>query len=158
MRYQDQLVRSTQKAMEDVVRAAQAVPADHQDWSPMGSARSALSQMQEIATSADFFLPIFRDGVVPEFSEHARNEAIRIRRSHDTMEKCIEATRRSVAELCAEISAFPDDRLEEEIALPFGGGILMTMADLLALPSWNMVYHLGQINQLQLMLGDRDMH
>jgi hypothetical protein len=42
--------------------------------------------------------------------------------------------------------------------MPFGGGVVMTMADILSLPSWNMVYHLGQINQIQLMLGDREMH
>lgn len=124
----------------------------------MGYARSALSQMQEIATSGAFFLPIIREGKAPEFTEHARNEAIRVRLSHDTMEKCVEATRKSVVELCAEISRFPDNRLDDEVAMPFGGGITMTMADVLSLPSWNMVYHLGQINQLQLMLGDREMH
>lgn len=32
------------------------------------------------------------------------------------------------------------------------------MADVLFLHSWNLTYHLGQINQLQLMLGDREMH
>lgn len=144
--------------MEDIVRSALAVPEDKWEWVPMGSARSALSQMQEIATSGDFFLPIIREGSVPEFDEHARNEAIRIRKAHDTMGKCVEAIRNSVVSLCSEISRFPDDRLDEEISLPFGGGINMTMADVLALPSWNMIYHLGQINQLQLMLGDRDMH
>jgi uncharacterized damage-inducible protein DinB len=158
MRFQDHLVRTTQKAAEDVIRAAQAVPADHWDWAPMGAARSVFSQMQEIATTADFFLPILKDGKAPPFDEHARREAVRIRQSHDTLEKCIDGARRGVSELCQAISAFPDARLEEEISLPFGGGITMTMAEVLALPSWNMVYHLGQINQIQLMLGDRDMH
>ena len=56
------------------------------------------------------------------------------------------------------ISDFPEGKLDEEITLPFGGGMTMTMADLLGLPYWNTVYHLGQINQIQLMLGDREMH
>jgi uncharacterized damage-inducible protein DinB len=158
MRFQDHVVRTTQKAVDDVIRAAQAVPADHIDWTPMGSARSVLSQMREIATTADFFLPIVQEGTVPVFDEHARREAIRIRQSHDTLEKCVEGARRGVSELCQAISAFPDSRLEEEISMPFGGGVTMTMSEVLALPSWNMVYHLGQINQIQLMLGDRDMH
>lgn len=158
MRFQDHVVRTTQKALEDVIRSAQAVPEDHVDWIPMGSARSVLSQMREIATTADFFLPIVRDGKPPVFDEHARREAVRIRQSHDTLEKCVDGARRGVSELCQAISAVPDSRLEEEISLPFGGGVIMTMSEVLALPSWNMVYHLGQINQIQLMLGDREMH
>jgi hypothetical protein len=34
----------------------------------------------------------------------------------------------------------------------------MTLAEVLGLPAWNMTYHLGQINQIQLVLGDREMH
>lgn len=158
MRYQDVLVRGTQKALDDVCRAAMAVPEEKRDWIPMGEARSVLSQMQEIATQATFFLPLFREGKLPDFDDHARREAIRLRRSFDTVEKCVEAARTGTADLCAAISAFPDGELEREIVLPFGGGTSAVMADVLALPSWNMVYHLGQINQLQLMLGDREMH
>lgn len=158
MRYQDLLVRSTQKALDDVCRAALAVSPDRADWSPMGEARSVLSQMQEIATTAGWFLPIIKHGNIPDFDEHARKEAVRLRQSNDTIEKCVAAARESVSELCGAISAFPDERLEDEIRLPFGGGTLMTMADVLGLPAWNMVYHYGQINQIQLMLGDREMH
>lgn len=158
MRYQDHIVRTTQKALEDVVRAALALPADKAEWVPMGAARSALSQMQEIATTASFFLPLILDGEMPMFDEHARNEAVRIRQSNDSIEKCVQAARHSISELCQAISHFPSDQLEEEISLPFGGGTTMTKAELLGLPTWNMIYHLGQINQLQLMLGDTVMH
>lgn len=158
MRYQDQLVRVTQKALDDVCRAARAVPDDKHEWSPMGEARSVLSQMQEIAASGHWFLPIIRDGVSPEFDEHARKEAIRLRKSFDTVEKCIEAARGSIGGLCQAIEAFPEDRMELEIHMPFGGGVTLTMADVLGMPAWNMTYHLGQINQIQLMLGDREMH
>jgi hypothetical protein len=34
----------------------------------------------------------------------------------------------------------------------------MTFAEILSLHHWNMVYHLGQINQIQLILGDKVMH
>ena len=34
----------------------------------------------------------------------------------------------------------------------------MTLADVMMLCYWNIVYHLGQINQIQLMLGDEEMH
>jgi hypothetical protein len=158
MRYQDQVVRTTQKALDDVCRAALAVPEDKTEWVPMGEARTVLSQMQEIATSASWFLPIIRDGKAPEFDEHARREAARLRETYDTVGKCVEGAKQTISELCSAISAFPDSQLEGEVRMPFGGGVVMTMADILSLPSWNMVYHLGQINQIQLMLGDREMH
>jgi hypothetical protein len=158
MRYQDQVVRATQKALDDVCRAALSVPADKLEWVPMGDARSVLSQMQEVATAGAWFIPLVRDRKPPEFDEHARREAVRLRRSYDTLEKCVEAARNTTSDLCQAIADFPDVALEDEMQLPFGGGVVMTMADVLGMHNWNMVYHLGQINQIQLMLGDRDMH
>jgi hypothetical protein len=158
MRYLDQLVKQTQKAVDDICRAAEALPADKEAWSPGGEARTVLDQMREVATQAAWFLPIIRDRKVPEFDRHAILEAKRLRESFDTIEQCAEAARSSTVELCQAISAFPESRLDEEIVMPFGGGSAMTMADVLGLPYWNMVYHLGQINQIQLALGDKEMH
>ncbi|MBN9501006.1 MAG: hypothetical protein BGO01_14390 [Armatimonadetes bacterium 55-13] len=158
MRYQDQLVKQTQKAADDICRSALAVPLDKSDWAPGGEARSALNQMQEVATQVAWFLPILRDRQMPDFDEHARKEAVRIRQSYDTVEKCVAEVRRSTSELSQVIATFPDSAMEDEITLPFGGGMVLTMADVLGLPYWNMVYHLGQINQIQLLLGDREMH
>lgn len=158
MRLQDQVVRITQRALDDVIRAAEAVPADKIEWSPMGSARSVLSQMQEIAVSGEWFVPILRDRAVPSFDEHARKESARLMKENNTLEKCIETARTGTSALCQQIAAFPTESLEEELVLPFGGGTRMTMADILMLHHNNLVYHLGQINAVQLMLGDREMH
>jgi hypothetical protein len=158
MRYLDQLVKMTQRAVDDICRSAEAIPVDREEWSPGEAARPARNIMQEVATQAAWFLPIIRERTIPEFDEHAMKEAKRTRESYDTIAKCVEAARANTSELCQAISDFPETRLDEEITLPFGGGMTMTMADLLGLPYWNTVYHLGQINQIQLMLGDREMH
>ncbi len=148
----------TQKALEDLCRAALAVPADRQEWVPGGDARSTLSQMQEVATSARFFLPLLRSGDAPDFDEHALRQTRALRASFATIEECVTAARSSLTQLCQAISEVPEERLEDEMVLPFGGGTTMTTADVLMLPYWNMTYHLGQVNQLQLMLGDCEMH
>jgi hypothetical protein len=158
MRYQDQVVRATQRALDDIVRAAEAVPESKLGWVPMGEARSVLSQMQEIAASGDWFIPIVRDRTLPAFDEHARKESARMRAANDTLEKCIEAAKEGTSALCREIAHFPSESLEDELVLPFGGGIRMTMADILMLHYQNMTYHLGQINYVQLLLGDKEMH
>src|ERR1700677_4131434 len=154
MRYQEQIVRATQKALEDIVRSVQAVPEDKIDWSPMGATRSVLNQMQEIAVSGAWFIPLIAEQKVPEFDAHALEESKRLRLSHDTMEKCISAARTSTSELCTVIELVPDQALETELVLPFGGGMTATVADILGMHLWNLTYHLGQINQIQLMLGD----
>ena len=91
----------------------------------MGEVRTVLSQMQEVATAGAWFIPLVRDRMQPEFDEHARREAVRLRRSFDTIEKCIEAARSTTSELCQAIANFPDSELEEEMKLPFGGGVVI---------------------------------
>lgn len=158
MRFQDQMVRMTHRALDDVVRAARAVPDDQLEWVAMGASRSALSQMREIAAAGLWFLPIVRDRQAPEFDSHATREALRIRRSYKSLDQCVEAARTNTSALCEAIQELADEHLEEEIQLPFGGGVTLSLADIAMMHHNNMVYHLGQINQIQLMLGDREMH
>ena len=147
----------TQKALGDVCRAAEAVPAEKLDWCPGGVARSVLNQMQEVATSGTWFLPIVESRVVPVFDKESAQEHTKFRRTLTTIAQCIDEARQSTSQLCQAIIAFPDADLESEVTLPFGSGST-SMADVLAMHYWNMVYHLGQINQIQLLLGDSVMH
>jgi len=105
-----------------------------------------------------WFLSLIRDGKAPEFDAHAAREAARLRQSFDTVEKCVSAAQEGTTEMCQAIGSFPESKLDVEVSLPFGGGMTLTMADVLDLHRWNMVYHLGQINQIQLLLGDKEMH
>ena len=154
MRYQDQVVRQTQKALDDICRAAMAVPEDRRDWRPGGESRSVLGQLQEVAISAGWLMPILQEGRFPDDGDPVFEKM----RENDSVEKCVDAARSSTSEICQAIAHFPDSRLEEEMKMPFGGGLIMNFADILGLHHWNMVYHLGQINQIQLMLGDKVMH
>jgi uncharacterized damage-inducible protein DinB len=114
--------------------------------------------MREVALSGSWFQPIIENRRAPAFDGHAAREAARLRRANRTLDECIETARRGTSSLCTAIVSFPDGELETEIFLPFAGGITMTMADVLLLHYQNMVYHNGQINYIQLMLGDADMH
>jgi hypothetical protein len=158
MRYQDEIVRITQKALDDVCRAAMAIPKDKTDWVPMGEARSVLNQMQELAVAATWFLDIIQDLRVTREPERDIDEMMDKARSIETVEGCVESARRTTSELCRAISTFPEEALDLEVTLPFGGGQTASMADMLYMHAWNLTYHYGQINQMQLMLGDREMH
>lgn len=158
MRYQDEIVRITQKALDDVSRAALAIPKDKQDWVPMGEARSVLNQMQEVAVAGNWFLDIIQDLRVTREPERDIDEMMVRARAIESVEDCVEMARKTTAELCRAISTFPPEALDLEVTLPFGSGQTASMADMLYMHAWNLTYHLGQINQIQLMLGDREMH
>jgi hypothetical protein len=123
----------------------------------MGEARSVLSQMREVAGTPDVILPTLRATTRRETHEQAKAKANRDDQKLATVEDCVEEAKKSFAVLCQVISSFPDTRLDEETMVPFTEAA-MTMADVLTIPYWNLVYHHGQINQIQLMLGDREMH
>lgn len=158
MRYQDQVVRSTQRALSDLGRAALAVPEEKRTWVPMGEARSVLDQMQEIAAASGWFRLLIEGRRAPDETGDAIREGVNEARRLASVEACLEKAHQSTAELCRVIAEFPDEELEDEVRMPFGGGMSMTYAEVLSLHWWNMVYHLGQINSIQLMLGDKVMH
>jgi uncharacterized damage-inducible protein DinB len=74
----------------------------------------------------------------------------------NTLEKIKAAGDARIARLCQLIEAVPDERLEETRAMPWGG--TMTLADRLFICYWNLTYHDGQVNYLQRLLGDTEMH
>lgn len=152
MRLQDQIVKVTQHALDDVCRAAMAVPADKEDWSPGGNSRSTLSQMREIASTPGVMLAVLNGSGNPKHENQKGTKSL------DSVEHCVDVARNEFGKICQAIATFPDIRLDDEIRTPFGEDSIMTMADALLLPYWNLVYHLGQINQIQLVLGDLEMH
>jgi len=158
MRYQDEIVRMTQRALDDVCRAALAIPSEKREWVPMGAARSVLNQMQELAVAALWFYDIIQDLRITREPERDIDEIMVKAREITTVEECVERARTSTSDLCRAIAAFPDEALDVEVTLPFGAGQTASMADMLYMHAWNLTYHLGQINQMQLMLGDPEMH
>ena len=155
MRLQDFVVRQTQKALMDLIRAAEALPDEKRIHPLYPGTRSLVSIMQEVAVSPEFYILLLNGGVIsPTFHSELMDRA----RSFETFEVCREVALDSTARLCNVILSFPDEGLDDELVLPFGPGVTMTMADVLAQHYWNMVYHFGQVNYMQMTLGDQTMH
>ncbi len=155
MRIQDFVVRQTQKALMDLISTVEALPEDRIDWSPGDGMRSALSMMQEVAVSPEFHIALLDKGeLTPSFHSDLVARAAGLL----SFEECRLEAQVSTMRFCSAVLAFPDERLDDEIVLPFGPGVAMTMADVLGQHYWNMVYHLGQVNYIQTALGDKAMH
>lgn len=124
----------------------------------MYEGRSALDQLREAAWAPMFYKSFlgsegFGAGMGGNHDE-VRKKAGEPMSFDDGREQAL----RETGELCSLIAAFPDEKLDEEVTLPVGGGMVLTMAEVLGVHYWNLVYHQGQVNYIQTLLGDREMH
>ena len=158
MDYQNRIADLMLRQIEAVCRIALAVPEDKRDWTPMGDGRSVMAQLEELATVHIHVIPILKTGDAPLITEDQK-EQIRERKERlNTFDKLIEGAREG-AKLAAEaIRGVPDSRLEDVVTLHSRGGIKRTMYEMVARPYWNLCYHEGQINYIQMLLGDTEMH
>jgi hypothetical protein len=158
IRMQAQAAKMTRDAFKALIRTASYVPEDRLDWSPMGSARSVMSQLVECVQFAEGLAVILTAEIMPPLDRDAlqkrRDELIE---RYKTAEAIAELAEARGEELARVIESTPDSRLEEEFKLPFFERLILGV-DLVFLGYWNVVYHTGQINYLQMMLGDTVMH
>lgn len=155
MRIQDQMVKLTQNALDDVCQAALETPRSNWDRSPLKGGPTMLSHLRKVALGPDVLMPVlrFRSAEIG-VSDSCGLSPEDLARLAD-VPKCVEVARRSYSLICQEIGAFPDTQLDQEVTSGPEGGERLTMADVLAIPYWTLVYHLGQINQIQLLLDHR---
>lgn len=159
MTIQDQAARLTEGALEMLFGAARHVPQEKLRWSSAETARSAISQLLECATAPLLHVPLLEGDPNPYAG--APMQAAQEQRGaleDASLDALHAAARERHIPLLATLRAFPDARLEALYPLPFGADFAMRGADLLFLPYWNLVYHTGQINYIQTLLGDRDLH
>lgn len=147
--------RMTGNAAENLRINLEAMPADKQVWRPLDAGRSALELVQECAVINGFFASILRDQAVPDMQWDAYKAACA---ALDTADKATEALTANADQLVAAIEAFPEDRLEASVTLPFHEGMVMTFAQIMFAAYWNMTYHTGQIAYIQTLYGDNEMH
>ena len=148
-------VKLTTEANELLVRAVRAMPADKVVWRALDMGRSPLEMVVECGTTNMLMSQILNEmGMPPYDPEVAR----RSNASYDTISKAIGMLKDGTDALVNAIEIFPVKHLEDSLTLPFGGGMIRTYSEIMVMPYWNMTYHLGQINFVQTLYGDREMH
>ena len=149
-------VNANRQAADALARTAKAMPDDKQTWKPLDEGRSALDQVVECGGGMNLFMSrILQNRALPEMNprEHERMVA-----ENDTMEKALALLEKGTVALLSAIESFPKEHLGDTIRLPFGGGMDRTFEEVMFMPYWNMTYHTGQINYIQTLYGDREMH
>lgn len=150
---QQQAARLTRQGWDALMRTAEFVPADKREWVPQGKARTYHDFLAECAVMADWNTAFLQTG---EFPPQDRQAWERAKAELNTLEKIKAAGEPAIARLCEVIEAIPDAKLDESRQMPWG--MSMTMADMLFTCYWNLTYHWGQVNYIQMLLGDTEMH
>jgi len=143
------LADATRKVADELAAALDRIPEDKRNWSPGGSARTALDVFAECAllngstaesiraralgAEAMARYPAEKDAAVAQGEAHLRN--LLARNTQVVIEAILET---------------PDDALDTPVANPWQS---MTLTDFVGYPYWNMTYHMAQINYLASILG-----
>lgn len=159
IKIQQQAVKMTRHALDDLLRTIKFVPEDKREWSPEGGARTVNDQLAECIQFAEGLCDWLTADFMPTSFDREKYMARRQQLAEvcKNLDRANELARARYEELYRVIENTPDSRLEQEYKLPFIP-TPSTGADMLWFAYWNLVYHFGQINYIQTMLGDREMH
>jgi uncharacterized damage-inducible protein DinB len=145
------LIHLTRSQITETFDAARQLPLDKLTWQPAPGARSALDQLQELATALDFNWSTYTERKVEWSQEKA--ERWKEHRSQFTDIDELEAMAQAGTErLAAFLADFDPADYSASVEFPIPG--TFTMADCLAYHYWNATYHNGQINYIASLLPE----
>jgi glutathione S-transferase len=158
MRFQDQALKMIHEAYEGMLTTARAMPEDKLRWKPLDSGRSALELARECTQSLNWCTGVLQGEPMPDFTPEVMQAMQSEQAQWATLDDCERASVAKFEKLEAIVRSYPDGDLEKTIQLPFIPGKDFSMADMIMVPYWNNTYHTGQINYIQTLYGDREMH
>ena len=147
MTVQEFQARKTERIAIAVSHYVATTPADKLDWRPCTGEESCTRSVLEVASECVACNRMIA-GILG--GEHCE-ESVKIT---DAATADAEL-RKSAAEVAAAIRALPDEALDRKyqtLNMTLSGEVLIDM------PYRNMTYHGGQINMIQLLLGDKEFH
>lgn len=143
----------TERAHRLLTNDLKAIAADKNNVCPGGCARPALHIVAECAALNGFIARILR-GETPERPGPEQREAHL--RSFDTVEKALAYLEEQTQSLLAAIDTLDETTLGDVSEQPLGRP--MSRFALAELPASHMMYHDGQLNYIQTLHGDGQMH
>lgn len=134
----------TMHSAETLCKDASFVPSESLDWKPMEHGKSVNEILSECA-KGNMALAAAVRGEDPKDMDTSVD--------FDALKGCVMA---SAKEVCDAIDSLSDEDLGKEAQMPWGQ--IFPMAAAIMLPTSHMNYHDGQINYIQLLLGDLKFH
>jgi hypothetical protein len=150
------IILRTNKCVDALFSTVRAMPEDKLDWQPMGIGRSALDQVRECAQAPSWFSVLLakREFV---FDQERYQEMVEERSQWD-LDTCEKLCRKNTKVLAKVIQGFPEEDMLKTMSVPLAENLEWSFFDIMNLHYWNTVYHIGQINYIQTLYGDKEMH
>jgi len=144
------LAESTQKASTDILAVLLRLPEDKRNWSPGGTARTALDIVAECALNNRYGADLIKTHkwTMNDQDAYRQEKADLVASGLESLEKLLEENTKYLIEA---IEGVADDQLDVEVPTPFGNGPL---SGIMRYPYWNMSYHEGQLNSIDMLLGN----
>ncbi len=142
----------TQRAANDLIAAAEAMPAEKLTWVPMDEARTVLDQLTECVLANMKWTKILK---TRRYANMPREVVEAVVPECATLAGVTARLRQSAADLAEAIHTVGDAETADEIDTEWGP---YSLADCCLHAYWNMVYHEGQINYIQTLYGDTEEH
>lgn len=151
MTAQELLCLQIDRNTDQLFRAARTIPEDKLNWTPNPNLRSALDQLQEIATADSVFRAAYTERSI-EWSPEIMANWVAERSKITDINELERLTRESNKSLCEFIMSVDGDYLSLPVKMPFPGEF--DVAYIFSYYPWNMAYHEGQITALGMQLGE----
>lgn len=153
MRVQDFIADETMRSAEGLINQLTKM-GDKATWSPLDEGRTALDQVAECALISGAMVDVLKVFKMPDFTPEMMEEFERSKAALD-VDGAIAKLRENTAALCDVIRAVPDSELGNQ--MKFWGPEPWLISSVLNYHNWNMVYHIGQLNYIQTLYGDKTM-
>ncbi len=148
MTYVNALPDLIESAYEDLFKNADRL-GDKLGYKASESTRTPLEMLVECSTVPPFLAKVLRDQAMPSDMEEPHDNS-----GFETVEACKAHFESVKGELYDAIRNFPEDKLTETIATPWG---VFTWRDFMSYAYWNPMYHVGQLAYIQMIHGDTAM-
>jgi hypothetical protein len=146
------LIAMNNQAVDMFFGAVRKMPEDKQNWKPLEEGRSALEQAQEMATAPDMFLMHLAPDRTPKYNSY--EDAMAAGANMD-LDACEAECRKLTQEINDAILKMTPEQMAQKHAMPWG--MEHSGAEIAGFHHWNAVYHLGQVNYIQTLYGDKSM-
>jgi hypothetical protein len=151
----DLIVTMTEMGRMELERTAKAVPEDRLNWKPLDNGRTVLDVLGDAAQAPAMCTALLRGTFQygPELFEQLRHE-----RATWTRDDALQYLQWSTQQMLEEIQKLPEEKLEEPLTLPMGGGMTLPLGAWLMMAYRSFIARTAQINYIQTLYGDFDRH
>ncbi|CAN5650044.1 hypothetical protein BH11ARM2_BH11ARM2_11960 [soil metagenome] len=143
------LIHQTRVRLADFIETVRKFPQGKLDWKPAPGARTALDQIQEVATILDFGSMDYKarkmDFKMEEFGAYVESRA-----KITELDELIRRLEASCEKAIKDIESVPDEELLMPFEMPWP--VDFKVVDVLGYQQWNMGYHAAQITYIESLL------